>query len=115
MHKYKTLASPYLCEIAIDPDFAYTKTDLGVFTSKNERGVAVYGYSPNVLVVAKENYEHWSTLHMLVSALDTGKLAVCGNNFPKGFSERLESLNSAVKVRLLSTGQSAEGREWLLS
>ncbi|WP_156035157.1 hypothetical protein [Microbulbifer sp. HZ11] len=114
MHKYKTSASPYLCEIAIDPGMAYTKKDLSVFKGKNERGVAVYGHSPNVLVIAKERYDYWDTLHVLVSALDTGKLAVCGSNFPKDFSEYLMCSNPAVKVRLLSSDQSAEGRDWLL-
>ncbi|QKX17757.1 hypothetical protein [Microbulbifer sp. YPW1] len=113
MHKYKTSAFPYLCEIAIDPGLAYTKRDLRVFNSKNERGVAVYGHSPNVLIVSKESYDHWNTIRVLVGALDTGKLAICGSNFPKDFPEYLMSSNPAIKVRLLNYDQSAEGRKWL--
>ncbi|MCQ3827858.1 hypothetical protein HXX02_00210 [Microbulbifer elongatus] len=113
MHKYKTSASPYVCEIAIDPSLVYTKRDLRVFKCKNEHGVAVYGHSPNVLIVSKESYSHWNTVRILVGALDTGKLAICGSNFPKDFAEYLESSNPAVKVRLLSHDQSAEGWEWL--
>lgn len=113
MHKYKNSASPYLCEVDIDPGLSYTKADLSVFISKSERGVAVYGHTPNVLIVARGNYKYWDTLSMLVGALDTGKVAICGRNFPRGYSAYLQSSNSTVKVRLLGCSESAEGKEWL--
>lgn len=113
MHKYKISASPYFCEITIDSGLAYTENDLRVFNSKHEQGVAVYGYSPNVLVVGKGVYDHWNTMSVLVNALDTGKLAICGTGFPKNFHEFLSRLNPAVEVLLFSADQAAEGRAWV--
>lgn len=113
MHKYNISATPYFCEITIDPSLAYAEKDLSVFKSKIEQGVAVYGYSPNVLVVEKGTYDHWNTLCVLVSALNKGKLAICGTSFPRNFLEVLRSSNPAVEVRLYGAGQGAEGREWV--
>ncbi len=113
MHKYAASASPYFCEITIDPSLVYIESDLNIFKAKNERGVAVYGHLPNVLVVANEPYGHWVTVGLLVSGLDTGKLALCGSNFPSDFLQHLECLNPSVKIRLLSLFDIEKGREWL--
>lgn len=113
MHEYKAYASPYLCEVIIDSTMAFTKTHLKQFQGAIERGVAVYGHSPDILLIAKKNYSHWETLGFLVAALDVGRVVICGINIPKDYRDYLRKHNSNVEVLLLGIDEVKVGRELL--
>ncbi|MCX2803451.1 hypothetical protein [Microbulbifer thermotolerans] len=113
MHKYKISVSPYFCEIAPDQRLAYTAEDLNIFKNKIKYGVAVFGCTPNILVILEGQYSHWDSLSTLVKALDTGKFAISSNNAPTEFSVFLKNSNPMIEVRFYNTSQIAQGRAWV--
>ena len=115
MHQFKCSGSPYLCEITLDLDREFCASDLSSFKNKNERGVAVYGHTPNVLFLAKGQYQYWASIGDLLSILNAGKVALCGSEIAESTLEYLRRVNPNVQVVFCDEPQKTRARSWLLA
>lgn len=77
MHQIVSTASPYLFQILLDCELPYRESDLVIFNKNTKQGIAVYGHTPNALIIANKTYLHWSSLEKLIVELDCGKVALC--------------------------------------
>ena len=80
MHQTSHTAEPYLYRVNIDTSLPISKSEVADFQKVTKQGVAIFGFTPNILVTVLASYEYWQTLRSLVSAMDTGKLAICTND-----------------------------------
>jgi len=115
MHQFKSSASPYLCEITLDIGRIFGVRDVNRFESSVERGVAVYGHTPNVLVFARGTYNEWDSVCKLLPVLHTGKVAICGGGIANSQVELMNEINANIKLRFFDKSQKAKARTWLLA
>lgn len=115
MHQFKSSASPYLCEITLDADRGFGVNDVNIFESKVERGVAVYGYTPNVLLYSKGAYGKWEFIGKLLVVLDTGKVSICGSGLADSLFRLMQGINPNIQLKYFDKSQKAKARAWLLT
>lgn len=115
MHQFKNSASPYVCEITLDVGCIFGAKDVKRFESSVERGVAVYGHTPNVLVLADDKYNEWESICNLLSVLHTGKVAVCSGFAASMNVEIMQDTNANILLKIFDKSQEAEARNWLIT
>ncbi len=115
MNKFKNSASPYLCEITLDSGCVFGTKDVTKFESSVERGVSVYGHTPNVLIFVYDEYNEWESICNLLSVLHTGKVAVCGGIIASMQVEMMHESNANIQLRTFDHSQEAEARTWLIT
>jgi hypothetical protein len=115
MHHFKSSASPYLCEVTLDVSDGFGARDVKTFEGKAERGVAVFGYTPNVLLVAKSEYQKWESVGKLLLVLNTGKVAICDSGITDSLISLLRDINPSVQLKVFQKSQNSEARSWLLT
>ncbi|TEW47860.1 SpoIIAA family protein [Psychromonas algicola] len=114
MHQTKSSASPYLYEIKIDNGYKLTSQDVKEFIREVAQGVAVYGYTPSILMLSASSYEHWESLSLLLKVMDTGKLAICSDDEIDTVIENLSALFSAIEIKAFRKSASKEAKEWII-
>ena len=100
MHKFMNTASPYLCEITLDVERVFGSEDVERFESSVERGVAVFGHTPNLLILADGIHKEWESICNLLSALHTGKVAVCGGSLTNNQIEMMKESNVNILLKI---------------
>lgn len=113
MHQFKSSASPYLCEITLDASRGFSVSDVSIFKSKVERGVAVYGYTPNVLLCSKGAYGKWESIGKFLVVLDTGKVSICGSGLTDSLFSLMQGINPNIQLKYFDESQKAKARAWL--
>jgi len=114
MHQIKSSASPYLYEIKIDNGYKLTSQDVKKFNKEVAQGIAVYGYTPSILITSTSSYAHWESISLLLKVMDTGKLAICSDDEINIVIENLSALFSAIKIKGFTKSASREAREWVI-
>ena len=112
MHNIKYSASPYIYDIELDVNYEVSTKDVTIFKDTISQCLKVYGYTPNVRIIAKSKYQHWSTVKLLAEAMLTGRLAICTDDEINNIIEDLSSSLKSIKVRLFKISEQAECQNW---
>ena len=115
MHQIKSSASPYLYEIKIDCEYKLTPKDVATFQNKVQRGVAVYGYTPNILISAASSYSYWDSLQLLLNVMDTGKLAICNDSEIDNIVTDFTAAFTAIEIKRFAKSELKKAKEWVTS
>lgn len=113
MHRTSNSAEPYLYQVSIDCTLAISKSDLDRFVKATNQGVAVFGFTPNILVTSENDYVHWQTLENLVSVMDTGKLAICTDENIEGIYRQFCTNFPAVEISVFSIADMDCCKQWV--
>jgi len=113
MHQIKSSASPYLYEIKVDCEYKLTPKDVATFQNKVQRGVAVYGYTPNILISAASSYSYWDSLKLLLNVMDTGKLAICSDDEIDNIVSDLAAAFTGIKIKHFAKVEFKKVKEWI--
>ena len=114
MHQIKSSASPYLYEIKLDNEYKLTSQDVKKFNKEVAQGVAVYGYTPSILILSAHSYAHWESLSLLLKVMDTGKLAICSDDEIDTLIENLSALFSTVEIKIFPKSASKKAKAWIV-
>ncbi len=115
MHQFSNSALPYVCEITLDVGCVFGAKDVKRFESSVEHGVAVYGHTPNVLLLVDDEYDEWESICNLLSLLHTGKVAVCSGFVASIKVEMMHKSNTNILLKIFNKSQEAEARAWLIT
>lgn len=111
MHRMKGSASPYIFRIELDSCIPFLDSDLKKFKASTNQGVAVYGYTPNIMILCFQTYEHWDSLDNLLSSMVTGKLGICSDQDICSFLSKVEVSHPRITVQKFSA--ESECKRWL--
>ena len=114
MHQVKSAASPYLYEIKLNSEYQLTHRDVATFQKKVERGVAVYGYTPSILISTASSYSYWESLTLLLKTMDTGKLAICTDDKIDSIIDDLSALFLAIEIRIFAKSGVGKAKAWVI-
>ncbi|MBB3166826.1 hypothetical protein [Simiduia aestuariiviva] len=113
MHRTKCSASPYIYYIELDSEIPILESDIESFVQDIKQGVAVYGYTPNIMISTDEPYDYWDSVKNLFLKMDTGKLGICTDQEVSGLVSNLLPLNSNVSIKSYGYSEKDECDNWL--
>ena len=115
MHQIKHSASPYFYKIVLDSEFKLSDADINKFKKTVSRGVAVYGFTPNIIIISNSHYTHWGSISLLAKVMDTGKLAICSNDNLSGVIKNISTEFASINVKLFGKNDIKDCNEWITS
>ena len=115
MHQIKYLASPYLYKIVLDSEFKLSGADISKFNKTVSQGVAVYGFTPNIIIISNTHYAYWDSISLYAKAMSTGKLAICSNDNLSGVIKSISIEFASINVKLFGKNNIIECNKWVIS
>lgn len=115
MHQITHSASPYLYKIVIDNNYKLTGADINKFKKVVSQGIAVYGFTPNIIIVSNKPYSYWGSIALFAEVMDTGKLALCSNDDLQEIVNNISSEFAAIKIKLFGNKDIKYCKEWAVS
>ncbi|MBB1297007.1 MULTISPECIES: hypothetical protein [unclassified Pseudoalteromonas] len=115
MHQIKHSASPYLYKIVLDSKCKLSGADINKFKKTVSQGVAVYGFTPNIIIISNSHYAHWDSISVFAKVMDTGKLAICSNDNLSGVIKNISTEFTSINVKLFGKNDIKDCNEWITS
>jgi hypothetical protein len=110
-----SIAVPYLCEIDLNSCLKFGYSEVSKFRQCIQQGKAVFGHTPNVLILDQKVDFEWASLELLLTELDFGRVAICSSYLPAEDLIKLNDLKPNVEVNRFSESEKDEAVSWLIS
>ncbi|WP_418609193.1 hypothetical protein ACNSN2_15615 [Pseudoalteromonas sp. US3C1013] len=115
MHQIKHSASPYLYKIVLDSKYKLSDADINKFKKTVNQGVAVYGFTPNIIIISNSHYAYWSSISLFAKAMDTRKLAICSNDNLDGVIKKISTEFASINVKQFGKYNIIDCNKWVIS
>ena len=115
MHQIKHTASPYLYKIVLDRECKLSGADINKFKETVSQGVAVYGFTPNIIIISNAHYTYWDSIPLFIKAMNTGKLAICSNDNLSRVIKNISTEFASINVKQFSINNIIDCNKWVTS
>ncbi|MCP4326667.1 MAG: hypothetical protein GY787_33540 [Alteromonadales bacterium] len=116
MHQINhSAASPYVYKIVLDSEYKLSGADINKFRKTVSQGVAVYGFTPDIIIVSNSPYAYWDSISLFAEAMNTGKLAICSNDNLSGVIKNISNEFASINIKLFCNNDIDECNKWVTS
>ena len=115
MHQIKHSASPYLYKIVLDSEYKLSDANINKFKKTVNQGVAVYGFTPNIIIISNSHYTYWDSISLFAKAMDTGKLAICSNDNLDDVIKNISTEFAPINVKQFGKNNIIDCNKWVIS
>ena len=115
MHQIKHSASPYLYKIVLDSEYKLSNADIKKFKKTVIQGIAVYGFTPNIIIISNSHYAYWDSISLFAKAMDTGKLAICSNDNLDDVIKNISTEFAPINLKQFGKDNIIDCNKWVIS